>query len=157
MNAPPTNPGVRTDSAIETRSCSLGELLASSMTTPLPLRGWCRRAETDCEIWLADGEVVHARFGALEGAVAVCAMLDTRSLRFTIERGCVAPRRSLTLSWGRLCHEARCALVDPEPRAPGVSVTWLDIAVDDLGDQSRGNAVQLLVHGAAVAGSSAPA
>jgi len=33
------NPDVRTDSAIETRSYSLGELLASSMTTPLPLRG----------------------------------------------------------------------------------------------------------------------
>jgi len=58
---------------------------------------------------------------------------------------------------GTSVSEARCALVDPEPSAESVSVTWLDIAVDDLGDQSRGNAVQLPVHGAAVAGSSAPA
>ena len=40
---------------------SLGELLALSMATPVPLRAVWRDDGTAREIWLLAGEVVHAR------------------------------------------------------------------------------------------------
>jgi hypothetical protein len=112
---------------------SLGELLALSMATPVPLRAVWRDDGTAREIWLLAGEVVHARHGALHGAPAVWAILDEPSRAFAVEHGREAPLRSVHASWRQLCHEARCRLLDREP--PRVDDTWLDIAVDDLSER----------------------
>lgn len=110
---------------------TLGDLLALSMTTPLPLRASCRDGGIGRDLWLVAGEFVHARYGALRGAPAVWALLDEPARDFAVEYGREAPVRSLHTSWGRLCHQGRCMLADQgEGR---VGETWVDIAVDDLG------------------------
>lgn len=119
----PTPPSVR----------SLGELLALSMATSVPLRAAWRDDGTAREIWLLAGEVVHARHGDLHGAPAVWAILDEPSRKFSVEHGREAPLRSVHVSWRRLCHEARCQLLDAEP--PRVDDTWFDVAVDDLAER----------------------
>ena len=90
-------------------SYPLGDVVALSLDVGRPLRASC---DDEREIYMLDGEVIHARHHAKEGADAVFALLDNVGLRFRIELDRLAPRRSVILSWRRLCHEARCALVE---------------------------------------------
>lgn len=114
---------------------SLGALIAISLRTELPLRASSNIGALEREIWLAGGEVIHARHGLREGLAAVFAFLDETDLEFTIDIGRAAARRTVTMSWRRLCHEARCALLDAGPEAKVAESTeiWFEIAVDDLG------------------------
>lgn len=118
---------------------SLGALIAMSLRSALPLRASSSSGALSREIWLAGGEVIHARHGLREGPAAVFAFLDETGLEFTIDVGRAASRRTVTMSWSRLCHEARCALLDAAPAANVAEPveTWLEIAVDDLGGSPR--------------------
>jgi hypothetical protein len=88
---------------------SLGDLIAKSLDTPRSLHAV---ASDGAELYLSDGEVIHARRGELEGAAAVYAILDDHTLRFRVVDDRPAPRRSVVISWRRLCHEARAALLE---------------------------------------------
>jgi hypothetical protein len=88
---------------------ALGQLVALSLEVGRPLRA---SSDDDRELYLEAGEVLHARCRSIEGAAAVYALLDDTTLRFRVELDRAAPRRSVTTSWRRLCHEARCALAD---------------------------------------------
>ena len=90
---------------------SLGELLALSMATPVPLRAVWRDDGTAREIWLLAGEVVHARHGALHGAPAVWATIDTDAgaARCRVTAGRLVARRLLGLPVGLERLEVECA------------------------------------------------
>ncbi len=91
---------------------SLGDLVALSRNDPRPLRAAYVDTRGEQELHLVEGEVLHARFGELRGVEAVYAMLDEPARNFVIERGGAVPERTVTTPWRRLCHEARCALLD---------------------------------------------
>jgi hypothetical protein len=91
---------------------SLGDLVALSRIDPRPLRAVYLDARGERELHLADGEVLHARFGDLRGVEAVYAMLDEPARTFVLERDAALPERTVRTPWRRLCHEARCALLD---------------------------------------------
>jgi len=118
---------------------SLGALIAISLQSELPIRASSSVGALERQIWLAGGEVIHARHGLREGHQAVFAFLDETDLEFTIDIGSAASRRTVTMSWRRLCHEARCALLDagPETKVAESAETWFEIAVDDLGGSLR--------------------
>ncbi|MBC8072994.1 MAG: DUF4388 domain-containing protein [Deltaproteobacteria bacterium] len=81
-----------------------------------PLRASWLDDRGEHEIYLDRGEVLHARYGELEGPAAVFQMLDDPPRAYNIEQDRTAPQRSVFASWARLCHAARCELLDA-PRA----------------------------------------
>jgi hypothetical protein len=86
---------------------SLGELLAISLSDLRPLRASFFDPRGEHEIYFEQGQVMHARYGELEGSVAVVRMLADPKRHFRIELGRAAPRRSVVISWARLCNDAR--------------------------------------------------
>lgn len=113
---------------------SLGELIAISLATPLPVHASSSVDGVEREAWLSCGELTHARHGNRVGIEAVVAMLDEAHRPFVVALGRVAPQRTIEIPWRRLCHEARCALLDApaQPATATRSDVWVDIAVDDL-------------------------
>jgi hypothetical protein len=86
---------------------SLGELLAISLSDRRPLRASFSDPRGEHEIYFEHGQVMHARYGELEGSAAVLRMLVDTKRHFRIELGRAAPRRSVVISWARLCDDAR--------------------------------------------------
>lgn len=86
---------------------SLGELLTISLADRRPLRASFFDPRGEHEIYFDQGQVMHARYGELEGSAAVVRMIANPSHRFRIELGRAAPRRSVVVSWAWLCNDAR--------------------------------------------------
>ncbi|MBC8070084.1 MAG: DUF4388 domain-containing protein [Deltaproteobacteria bacterium] len=86
---------------------SLGELLAISLSDRRPLRASFFDFRGEHEIYFDQGQVMHARYGELEGSAAVVHMIAHPAHRFRIELGRAAPRRSVVVSWAWLCNDAR--------------------------------------------------
>jgi hypothetical protein len=98
---------------------SLGELLALSLSERRPIRASWLDPRGEHEIYIDHGEVMHARYGDVEGPAAVFRMLDCPDRRYRIEVGRLAPRRSVIVSWARLCHDARCDLLESSASLAG--------------------------------------
>jgi hypothetical protein len=85
---------------------SLGELLAISLSDRRPLRASWLDLRGEHEIYIEHGQVMHARHGELEGSAAVVSMLADPTRPYRVELGRPAPRRSVVVSWARLCRDA---------------------------------------------------
>ncbi len=56
-------------------------------------------------VYFADGELVHAEFGAVNGAEAVYTLLSWETGTFEVEQGQEAPARTINLPWSALIME----------------------------------------------------
>ena len=88
--------------------------------------------------YLADGQVVHATFGDLEGSDAFSAMLAAPEAHFQVDSGLVAKRRTISRDWQALMLEAM-RLADegrlPQPR------TAVSAELDAIGMRGEGSSV----------------
>ncbi len=85
-----------------------------------------RNEEGQGEVYIAGGDVVHARCDDLTGPAALSALLAWQDGAFTVEEGIAAPERTITVPWAELIKTT-------EERAAGTSPSLKDSVKSEAG------------------------